>query len=69
MKEGLVELDGAAAAALSELIVQRWEGSVLLFALTAQLQDQYPQARLMRTACHLLNEFCHAGRKRGLLGR
>lgn len=56
--QGSIEL-GDGVAALSQLIVQRWKGSVFLFTLTAQLQHQHPQPRSKYLACHLLNQFCH----------
>ena len=61
------ELDrGGGAAALSQLVVQGWEGSVVFLALTAEFQYQHPQPRLRHPACLLLHPFCHPG---GVWGR
>lgn len=54
--------DGVVAAIhVTQLIMQRWEGSFVLLTFTAQLQHQDPQPRLRLPAGHLLNQFCHPG--------
>lgn len=58
--QGLIE-PGNRATALSQLIVQGREGSILIFTLTAELQHQYPLPWLRYPACHLLYQFRHPG--------
>jgi hypothetical protein len=53
--QGSIEPGGGVVAALSQLIVQRWESSFILLTLTAQFQDQQTRLR------HPLNQFCHPG--------
>lgn len=59
-EQDLIELGGGAAA-LSQLVVQGWEGSVVLLTLTAELQHQHPLPRLRHPACHVLHQFRHPG--------
>lgn len=69
--QGSVE-PGDRAAVLSQLVVQGWEGSVLLLTLTAELQHQHPLPWLRHPACHLLHQFRHpggvAGKALGVIG-
>lgn len=65
---GLHEAECSGASA--QFIMQRWESSVVLLTLTAQLQHQHSLSRFRHPVCHLLNQFCHPeGQVLGLIFR